>query len=103
MFQLLDDAACLVVVVLLLSDDDAMKAVRFSGRRYASFARLLVLRPRPTAPVDGVEGFVVLRVQKAIVRQQRLSALSSHEIEFLIFKNNVDGASGRPIILELIN
>lgn len=67
MFQLLDDPACLVVIVVLLSDDDAEQAVRLSGRCYASFAWLLVLGSSATAPVDGVEGFVVLRVQEAIV------------------------------------
>lgn len=91
------------MVVVLLGDDDAVKAVRLLGRRYPSFAWLLILGPRTTAPVDRVEGLVVLRVQEAIVGQQRLAALSSNEIEFLVFQNDVDGVPREPVVLDLVD
>lgn len=102
-FQLFNDTTCLVVVVVLLGDDDAVKAVRLLGRRYPSFAWLLMLSPRTTAPVDRVECLVVLRVQEAIVGQQRLAALSTNEIEFLVFQNDVDGVPRQPVVLDLVD
>ena len=56
--------------MIRLSDDDAIESVRFFGRRDSGSAVLFALRSRSTAPVDGIGGFVVLRVEKAVVGEQ---------------------------------
>lgn len=75
------------MVMERLGNVDAVKSARFSSRGYASFAGLFASRFRSTTPIDRVLSFVVLRIEKAVVRQKRFSSLTFHEFELLIFQD----------------
>lgn len=97
-FEFLDNSTRLFMIMYWLRDVDTEESVGLLGRSNASLARFFASRFRPTTPVDRVLSFVVLGVKKAVMREQRFSALTANEVKLLIFKDGGFGKSRRFLI-----
>lgn len=84
-FELLDDTTRLGMIMDRLGDINTMQSICLSGCRYSSAASLLAFSLGSTTPVDRVLSFIILCVEKSVVRQQRLSTLTFDQLKRLIF------------------